>query len=71
MGLLISNLRKYFSDKGVRDYIINALFDIKPESSKFYVPQLCYLALVYPDSFLVKLLPFQCSKNVEFFLLVR
>jgi hypothetical protein len=30
MGILISNLRKYFPEKGVRDFIINALFDVKP-----------------------------------------
>jgi len=65
--LMIEN----FDKPGVRNFIINYLFDIDVRQSLFYIPQLCYLSLVYSSPFLLKFITEGCQKSTEFFILVE
>ncbi len=65
--LLIEN----FERPGIRNFIVNFLFDMDVRELLFYIPQFSYLNLVFPSSFLLKFLIEGCSKSSEFFVLVK
>lgn len=67
--LLIHHLHTNFSKNGVRSYIINNLFDTKISELMFYVPEIVYMALRFPESQLEKLVVSLCGRSTEFFLL--
>lgn len=67
---LLTLLRKYFSYKGTRDFIINYLFTVESNKLLVYMPQLVYMCLRYPPSFMKDLIQFKCSSSTEFFILV-
>lgn len=71
LDLLFVLLIENFDKPGVRNFIINYLFDIEVRQLLFYIPQLCYLSLIFSSSFMAKFLTEGCQKSTEFFILVK
>lgn len=64
-------LVEYFDHLGIRNFIINYLFEVEVHSIMFYIPQLCYMNILYPKTFLEKLLIETCKSSTEFFICVN
>lgn len=63
-------LVSHFNKLGIRNYIINHLFEMGASKLLFYLPQFCYMNMVLPKTFLERFLIVGCSKSTEFFILV-
>jgi hypothetical protein len=63
-------LVSHFGKLGIRNYIINHLFEMQISKLLFYLPQFCYMNMMIPKTFLEKFLVMGCSKSTEFFILV-
>lgn len=70
IDFLFSLLVDNFDQIGLRNFIINYFFEVKPRDIMFYTPQLCYMNVLYPKTFLEKLLIETCAKSTEFFICV-
>ena len=65
--LLMNNLRLNFSQRGIRHFIINSFYDQNPKKLLQFLPQLCYIALQYPDSYIKDYLIYECAYSNDFF----
>jgi hypothetical protein len=66
---LVFLLVSHFDKLGIRNYIINHLFEMGASKLLFYLPQFCYMNIMLPKTFLEKFLVTGCSKSTEFFIL--
>ncbi|CEP01345.1 unnamed protein product (mitochondrion) [Plasmodiophora brassicae] len=58
----------YTSHGGVRDYLINQMYEMKPEDIDFFLPQLCCFLVTWPESdreSLEQFMLFKCSKSLH------
>lgn len=59
-----------FDQPGLRNFIINYLFEVPPAQLMFFVPQVCYMNILTQKTFLEKLLIETCARSTEFFICV-
>jgi hypothetical protein len=64
-------LVSHFDKLGIRNFIVNHLFEIDVREVLFYLPQFCYMNVVIPNTAIEKFLIARCPHSTEFFILVE